>query len=61
MTRLLLPLLISFAPLANADYASCILENMKGVGSELAAAEIKRACELKLGQNLDLPAIFRTS
>jgi hypothetical protein len=47
MTRLLLTLLVSFVPLANADYASCILENMKGVGSELAAAEIKQACRLK--------------
>ena len=40
-------LLIAFVPLANADYASCILENMKGVGSELAATEIKQACQLK--------------
>ena len=47
MARLLLTLLISFVPLANADYASCILENMKGIGSELAAKEIKEACQLK--------------
>jgi hypothetical protein len=31
MTRQLLTLLVAFVPLANADYASCILENMKGV------------------------------
>lgn len=44
MTRLLLTLLISFVPQVNADYASCILENMKGVGSDVAAEEIKAAC-----------------
>ena len=40
MTRLLLTLLVSFVPLANADYASCILENMEGVdsGGPLVAA-----------------------
>ena len=52
MNRLLLTLLVSFVPLANADYASCILENMKGVGSDVAAEEIKEACRSKLGQNL---------
>ena len=53
MNRLLLTLLlIAFVPLANADYASCILENMKGVGSDVAAEEIKEACRSKLGQNL---------
>ena len=46
MMRLILTLLVSFVPLANADYASCILENMKGVRSDVAAEEIKRACEL---------------
>ena len=45
MTRLLLTLLISFVPLANADYASCILENMKSVGSDVAAEEIASACK----------------
>jgi hypothetical protein len=44
MTRLLLTQLVSFVPLANADYASCILENTKGVGSDVAAEEIKKAC-----------------
>jgi antitoxin component YwqK of YwqJK toxin-antitoxin module len=29
----------------SADYAECILENMKGVGSDVAAEEIKKACE----------------
>ena len=47
MTRLLLTLLVSFVPLADADYSSCILENMKGVGSDLAAKEIQQACALK--------------
>ena len=47
MTRLLLTLLVSFVPLANADYASCILENMKGVGSDVAAEEIIEACRNK--------------
>ena len=47
MTRLLLTLLVSFVPLAHADYASCILENMKGVGSDVAAKEIKKACRNK--------------
>ena len=50
MTRLLLTLLVSFVPLANADYASCILENMKGVGSDVAAEEIKEACRAKYEQ-----------
>ena len=45
MTRLLLTLLIAFVPLANADYASCILENMKSVGSDVAAEEIASACK----------------
>ena len=45
MTKLLLTLLlVSFVPLVNADYASCILENLKGVGSDVAAEEIKEAC-----------------
>ena len=47
MTRLLLTLLIAFVPLANADYASCILENMKSVGSDVAAEEIIEACRNK--------------
>ena len=48
MSRLLLTLLlVAFVPLANADYASCILENMKGVGSDVAAGEIKEACQVK--------------
>jgi hypothetical protein len=47
MTRLLLTLLVAFVPLANADYSSCILENMKGVGSDLAAKEIQQACTIK--------------
>lgn len=48
MTRLLLTLLlIAFVPLANADYSSCILENMKGIESDVAAEEIIRACRNK--------------
>lgn len=48
MTRLLLTLLlIAFVPLTHADYSSCILENMQGVGSDIAAEEIKKACRNK--------------
>ncbi|MFZ8973702.1 MAG: hypothetical protein ACO2ZD_06365 [Pseudomonadales bacterium] len=36
--------LLSFG-LASADYSQCILENMKGVGSDVAAEEIRKACE----------------
>ena len=48
MTRLLLTLLlVAFVPLTAADYASCILENMKGVRSDVAAEEIIEACRNK--------------
>ena len=54
MSRLLLTLLFAFVPLVNADYASCILENMKGVGSDVAAEEIKEAC-----LTFPMPTIFK--
>ena len=50
MTRLALILigLMSFSSgLASGDYADCILENMKGISSDVAAKAIERACEEK--------------
>ena len=47
---------IAFVPLANADYSSCILENVKGVGSDVAAEEIKEACRNKYPEDKQLIA-----
>ena len=50
MTRLALILIgmmsFSSGP-ASGDYADCILENMKGISSDVAAKAIERACEEK--------------
>lgn len=45
--RILIALFVLLPGLASADYSECILENMKGVGSDVAAEEIKKACEGK--------------
>ena len=41
---------LSFQTAAHSDYFECILENMKGVGSDIAAEEIKVACSNKYGE-----------
>ena len=42
--RILIALFVLLPVLASADYSECILENMKGGGSDVAAEEIKKAC-----------------
>jgi hypothetical protein len=45
--KVLITLIVLLPVLASADYSQCILENMKGVVSDVAAEEIKKACETK--------------
>jgi hypothetical protein len=45
-TLMLLILLIS-APCFSGEYSDCILENMKGIGTQSAAMLIKQACREK--------------
>ena len=45
-------LVLFYLPLAFGDYSQCILENMKGVGSDIAALEIRGACKEKYDRDL---------
>lgn len=61
--RSLLVLLLLALPLSSVhaqwfgpdNYDECILEGMKGVTSDLAAAEIRQACRRKFNQKSSLP------